>query len=67
MVRAGVEASKAATAVKLAETDTLLAKARLNYLLGRAKMEPLELRGELARPPLPIDPDDLVRRAVIPR
>lgn len=64
VVRAGVEASKAATAVKLAETDTLLAKSRLNYLLGRAKMEPLALRGELVRPPLPIDPDDLVRRAV---
>jgi outer membrane protein TolC len=63
-VRAGVEASKASTAVKLAENDVLLAKARLNYLLGRAKLDPLEVRGELVRASPPIDRVTLVERAV---
>jgi len=67
VVRAGVEASKAATAVKLAENDVLLAKARLNYLLGRAKLEPLEIRGGLVRPFISIDQEALVRRAVLAR
>lgn len=63
-VRAGVEASKAATAEKLAGNDILLAKARLNYLLGRSKLDPLEVRGDLIRTPVPIDRDILVARAV---
>jgi len=67
VVRAGVEASKAATAVTLAENDVLLAKARLNYLLGRAKLEPLEIRGDLVRPFVSIDQEALVRRAVLAR
>lgn len=64
VVRAGVEASKAATAVKLAENDILLAKARLNYFLGRAKLEPLEIRGDLVRTSAPIDREVLVQKAV---
>jgi outer membrane protein TolC len=64
VVRARVEASKAATAVRLAENDVLLAKARLNYLLGRAKIDPIEVRGELVRVPVPIDRGVLVERAV---
>jgi len=64
VVRAGVEASKAATAVKLAENDVLLAKARLNYLLGRAKLDPLEVQGDLVRASGPIDLEALVARAV---
>lgn len=67
VVRAGVEASKAATTVKLAENDVLLAKARLNYLLGRAKLEPLEIRGNLVRSSVAIDQDVLVQRAVLAR
>jgi len=63
-VRAGVEASKAATAVKLAENDVLLAKARLNYLLGRAKLDPLEIQGDLVRAAVSIDREALVERAV---
>ncbi len=63
-VRAGVEASKASTAVKLAENDVLLAKARLNYLLGRAKLDPLGVQGELVRASAPIDRVALVERAV---
>jgi outer membrane protein TolC len=64
VVRAGVEASKAATAVKLAENDVLLAKARLNYLLGRTKFESLETKGDLVRDAVPIDREALVGRAV---
>jgi cobalt-zinc-cadmium efflux system outer membrane protein len=63
-VRAGVEMSKAVTAAKLAENDVLLAKALLNYLLGRAKLDPLEVRGELVRADVPIDRETLVARAV---
>lgn len=63
-VRARVEASKASTAVKLAENDVLLAKARLNYLLGRAKFDPLAVRGELVRASPPVDRETLVERAV---
>jgi len=64
IVRAGVEASKAATAVKLAENEILLAKARLNYLLGRAKLDPLDIRGDLVREAVRIDREALVERAV---
>jgi outer membrane protein TolC len=64
VVRAGVEASLASTAVKLAENDVLLAKARLNYLMGRAKLEPVEIRGDLLRAPVPIDRAALAERAV---
>lgn len=64
VVRAGVEASRAATAVKLAENDILLAKARLNYILGRAKLEPLEIRGDLVRASVSIDREALIRKAV---
>jgi cobalt-zinc-cadmium efflux system outer membrane protein len=63
-VRAGVETSKAATAAKFAENDVLLAKARLNYLLGRAKLDPVEVRGELVRAAVPIDREALVAQAV---
>src|SRR4030042_37006 len=55
VVRAGVEASKAATAVKLAENDVLLAKARLNYFLGRTKLGSLELKGVFVRSRVPSD------------
>jgi outer membrane protein, heavy metal efflux system len=64
VVRAGVEASKAATALKLAENEVLLAKAWLNYMLGRAKFEPLEIHGDLVRAPVPIDREALVERAL---
>jgi len=67
IVRAGVEAARAATAVTLAENEVLLAKARLNYLLGRGKLEPLEVRGELKRPAAAIDTVYLGERARIAR
>jgi cobalt-zinc-cadmium efflux system outer membrane protein len=67
VVRAGVEAARAATAVTLAENEVLLAKARLNYLLGQGKLEPLEVRGELKRPAAAIDTVYLGQRARIAR
>jgi outer membrane protein TolC len=67
VLRAGVEASKAATALKLSESDVLLAKARLNYYIGRTKFEPLELRGDLLREPVSIDAEVLRRRALSAR
>jgi cobalt-zinc-cadmium efflux system outer membrane protein len=36
----------------------------LNYLLGRAKLEPLEIRGDLVRASVPIDREALVQKAV---
>ena len=67
VLRAAVEASRAATALKLAESDVRLAKARLNYFLGRAKFEPLELYGDLVREPVPIDAEALRLRALAAR
>jgi len=64
VVRAGVEASKAATTLKLSDNDVLLAGARLNYLLGRTKLEPLEIKGDLVRAAVPIDREALVQKAV---
>lgn len=64
VVRAGVEVSKAVTEAKLAANDVLLAKARLNYLLGRNRFEPVEVAGELARDPMPSDREALFRKAV---
>ena len=63
VVRAGVEASRASTALTLAENQVLLDKARLNFLLGRRKFDPLSLRGELGRRPVAIDLERLAARA----
>jgi len=62
-VRAGVEESKAATALAVAENRILLEKARLNFLLGRRKSEPLSLQGSLVCPRIPLDAASLIERA----
>lgn len=67
VVRAGVEASRASTALTLAENQVLLDKARLNYLLGRRELDPLSLRGELKRQPVIIDLERLAARAQVAR
>jgi cobalt-zinc-cadmium efflux system outer membrane protein len=66
-VRAGVEAAKAATALRLAESEVRRAKAALNYVLGRPEFEPLELAGDLVREPVPIDTEALRRKALTAR
>ncbi len=67
VLRAGVEASKAATAVKLAESEVLLAKAQLNFILGRRKFDLLEIAGDLKRDPILIDTSSYVERALAAR
>jgi cobalt-zinc-cadmium efflux system outer membrane protein len=63
VLRARVEASKAASAVRTAENEKRLAAAALNFLLGRKKYEPLEIRGEMKRPFIRLDVDELRQRA----
>jgi outer membrane protein TolC len=62
-LRARVEASKAANVVRAASNKVRLAKARLNFLLARKKYAPLEITGELRRPPASLDLDELIQRA----
>jgi outer membrane protein TolC len=64
VLRASVEASKAANEVRAANTDVRLAKAMLNYLLARKKYAPIEIQGELKRGPISLDVDELVQRAL---
>lgn len=67
IVRAGVEESKAVTALAVAENNILLEKARLNYLLGRPKSEAVSLRGGLVRGRVAFEIDLLIQRAQIVR
>jgi outer membrane protein TolC len=64
VLRARVEASKAANDVRAANTDVTLAKAMLNFLLARKKYAPLEIKGDLKRTFISLDMDSLVQRAL---
>jgi outer membrane protein TolC len=64
VLRARVEASKAANAVRLAGNEVRLAKAQLNFLLARKKYEPLEVKGDIRRPFVPLDIEQLKDRAL---
>lgn len=64
VLRARVEASKAANAVRLAGNEVRLAKAQLNFLLARKKYEPLEVKGDIKRPFVPLDIEQLKDRAL---
>lgn len=66
-LRAGVEAVKTAAAVRMAENDVRLSKARLNFLLGRGRSAPLEIRGILKQVGQPLEVDPLVARALVVR
>lgn len=63
VLRARVEALKAANEVKSAANEEILAKARLNFLLAREKFELLEIRGTLKKPFIPMEPEELRKRA----
>jgi outer membrane protein TolC len=63
VLRAHVEASKAANAVKVAQNEQRLAAAVLNFLLARKKYEPLEIQGELKRSFIKLDVEELRQRA----
>jgi len=64
VLRARVEASKAANDVRAANNGVRLAKAMLNFLLARKKYAPLEIKGDLKRAPISLDMDTLVERAL---
>lgn len=64
VLRAHVEASKAANAVKLALNEKRLAAAMLNFLLGRQKYEPVEIQAEIKKPFVPLDIEELRQRAL---
>ncbi|RPJ02116.1 MAG: TolC family protein [Candidatus Aminicenantes bacterium] len=64
VLRARVEASRTANALKVAENNTRLAAAALNFLLARKKYEPLEILGEMRGPFIPLDIEALKLRAL---
>ncbi|MEW6363498.1 MAG: TolC family protein [Acidobacteriota bacterium] len=61
VLRARVEASKAANTAQAAMRDIRLAKARLNYLLARGTDDPLEIDGEF-KPRAEIPPVEELRQ-----
>jgi outer membrane protein TolC len=63
VLRARVEASRAATAVRQAANELRLAKAYLNYLMARRKYAPLKISGQLRKEPVPLDLNELKERA----
>lgn len=63
VLRARVEASKAANAVRVAQNEKRLAAAMLNFLLGRKKYEPIEIQGEIKRPFITLEVEELRQRA----
>ncbi|MDH4270577.1 MAG: TolC family protein [Candidatus Aminicenantes bacterium] len=67
VLRARVEAAKAANAVRTATNGLSLAKAQLNFLLSRKKYEPLDVRGELKRSFIALDLEQLKERALTVR
>ena len=64
VLRARVEASKAANEVRTATNEVKLSKAILNFLLARKKYTPLEIKGELKRPSIILNVDELMQRAL---
>jgi cobalt-zinc-cadmium efflux system outer membrane protein len=67
VLRAHVEASKAANEVKIAENEVTLTKAVLNFLLARKKYEPLEIKGKLKRSFISLKIEDLKQKALLYR
>jgi outer membrane protein TolC len=67
VLRARLEASKAANAQRVAGNEVRLAKAQLNFLLARKKYEPLEIEGEIKRPFVSLDLEQFKERAFASR
>jgi len=67
VLRARVEASKAANIVKSASNEINLARAKLNFLLARNKYDPLKIKGDFARIPLGVILEDLRQMALTNR
>ncbi|MFO7980906.1 MAG: TolC family protein [Candidatus Aminicenantes bacterium] len=64
VLRASVEASKAASELTRTSNEVRLAKARLNYLMARKKYAPLEIKGEFIKEPLSIGLETLKKQAL---
>jgi outer membrane protein TolC len=64
VLRARVEAAKAANASKQASNEVRLSKAYLNFLLAKKKYDPLEIKGELRHPPIALSLEELKERAL---
>ncbi|MFW6136768.1 MAG: TolC family protein [Candidatus Aminicenantaceae bacterium] len=62
-LRAQVEASRAAAAVRQSANEVRLAKAYLNYLMARRKYAPLSISGQLKKTPLPLNLNELKEKA----
>ncbi len=67
VLRARVEAAKAANSVKVAENDKRLAAAGLGFLLAREGRDPPEIQGNLRRAPVAIDAERLMAVALVNR
>ena len=63
-LRARVESAKAANEVRSSTNEVRLAKAMLNFLLARKKYAPLEIKGELKRPSISLNFEELIIRAL---
>jgi cobalt-zinc-cadmium efflux system outer membrane protein len=64
VLRAKVEAAKAANALREISNEVRLSKAYLNFLLARKKYEPVEIKGELRHPPIALSLEELKERAL---
>jgi outer membrane protein TolC len=64
VLRARVEAARAANQVRVAENELRLGRARMNFLLGRPSSSPLELQGELKAPPVSYDLEEMTALAL---
>jgi cobalt-zinc-cadmium efflux system outer membrane protein len=63
VLRARVEVSRAANAVKIAQNEKRLTAARLNFYLASKKYEPIEIRGEMKRGFIPLELEELKQKA----
>jgi len=66
-MRAEVELARARSELRQALNEAALAAARLGFLLGGGVAEPLTVDGDLRRPPLEADEDELVAKALAAR
>jgi cobalt-zinc-cadmium efflux system outer membrane protein len=64
LIRARVEAATAANLVRVVENDERLARAALNFVLGRVPSSPLEIRGELRISPADYDLEEITAWAL---
>ncbi|MFC1661380.1 TolC family protein [Gemmatimonadota bacterium] len=64
VIRARVEAATAANQVRVAENEERLARARLNFLLGRIPSSPLSIQGELRIPVRSYDLEEITAWAL---